>query len=82
MRKNLNVLILFSMIYLILLIIPFSYLGYGIWAVIHSKKISDNKKSNAFLSTGIITIIIGLSVLIIELCLIYTFKDILMSINI
>jgi hypothetical protein len=76
MSGDRKTLILIGIIILILLIIPFSFLGYGIWAVIHSKKISNKKKSDAFLSIGIISIIIGLLILIIESHTTYVFFNV------
>ena len=59
-----------SIVILILLIIPFSFLGYGIWSVINSKKVLDNKNKKVFLATGTTSIIIGSSILFVELCII------------
>ena len=58
---------LFIVVTVILLIIPFCFLGYGIWSVNNSKKVSNSTKSKIFLSTGIISIIIGAFILLIEL---------------
>lgn len=55
---------------LILLIIPFSFLGYGIWSVTNSNKVLDNKKKKVFLATGTTSIIIGSSILFVELFII------------
>lgn len=57
----------------ILLVISLSFLGYGIYGVIDSKQESDSKKEKAFLSSGITSIIIGGSILLIELFLIILF---------
>ncbi len=62
--------IFFSIVILILLIIPFSFLGYGIWSVINSNKVLDNKKKKIFLATGTTSIIIGSSILFVELFII------------
>ena len=53
--------------FLILIIIPFSFLGYGIWSINKSKKESNITKSKALFGTGVTTLIISSSILFIEL---------------
>jgi hypothetical protein len=64
--------ILSSIVIFIFLLVAVVLLSYGIWSVNHSKTVSNNTKSKVFLESGIITIILGGSMLAIFLFIVIT----------